>query len=86
MKLDTKIKSLLPGEKGKAYKAQYECSFVDNHTRFRNTINSIPKGCYFKPISITTADLISREDISDLLKGIKKLIKQYRAADRFLWN
>lgn len=81
-KNSTKLKSLLPGIHRKYYKRCYANIFSKGDTRFGRD-NSIPSGHFLNLEQIVTADLICRDDITNLQKGIRRLLKRHRAGDRF---
>ena len=82
-KISTKAKSVLPGKNRDLYKKNYKSVFKDDHYHSRRN-NSLPEGHCLKLNQIVTSDLIYREDIGELQKGIRKLLKQHRAGDRFI--
>ncbi|MCM1500967.1 MAG: hypothetical protein NC124_21120 [Clostridium sp.] len=77
-----KMLSLLPGEKGKYWKSNYRFVFEDEYAWDRDD-NSLPQGKSFDLYSIVVADLIRREDIKKLQRGIRYLLKK-RRANRFI--
>lgn len=79
----TKLKTHLPGERGKQWKQHFDFIFND-HYRFRSFENKIPENHYVCLEHIVTSDLIFREDISKLKNGLKWLLMNQRAGDRFI--
>ena len=79
----TKLKSVIPWKHQKIYKRNYEFVFKKDHT-FKGRYNGIPDKHFLKLEQIVTSDLIYREDINKLQKGIRELLKSHRAGDRFL--
>ena len=83
VKARAKFKSLLPGKFGESYKSSFDFLFKERYT-FDKNVNSIPKGRFLRLDQIVTSDLIYREDIELLQKGIRALLKKYRAGHRFI--
>lgn len=79
----TKLKTFIPGEKGKLWKRDYDFIFNDNF-RLSSFENQIPEGHYVGLNHFVTSDLILGEDISKLKNGLKWLLMNQRAGDRFL--
>lgn len=80
-KTRSKFFSLLPGKYKEFYKNSYEYCFR-NRDLFINLDNSLPEGKYLKLNQIVTSDLVYREDIKKLQKGIRILLKK-RRSNRF---
>lgn len=79
----TRLKSIIPGKHRDYFKRNYSLVFTDRHT-FHRRDNSLPDGHFFKLDQIVTSDLICRDDITRLQKGIRQLLKKHRAGDRFM--
>lgn len=77
-----KLLSLLPGGKSKYWKKNYKLVFKDNYVWDRDD-NSLPQSKSFELYSVVVADLIRREDIKKLQKGIRYLLKK-RRSNRFI--
>lgn len=56
-------------------KDYYESNFTDSDLRFKSLHpNSSPDGKYLRPFCLITSDLFSKEDLSKIKKGIKRLV------------
>lgn len=77
-----KVLSLLPGVKGKYWKNNYKLVFKDDYVWDRDD-NSLPQSKSFGLYSVIVADLIRREDINKLQRGIRYLLKK-RRTNRFI--
>ena len=80
-KTRAKILSILPGRNKKFWKRNYEDIF-DNYYRIGDHNNSLPENHFMNLRTIVTADLVHREDIKELQKGIRHLLKT-RRTNRF---
>ena len=69
-KTRAKIYSILPGTKHEFWKRNYEYIYC-KQMHLRNRDNSLPNGHKLDLHSIIVADLIRREDIKQLQKGLK---------------
>ena len=78
----TKLKTYLPGQRGKLWKRDYDFIFRDDF-RLSSFENKIPENHYVCLDHIVTSDLILGEDISKLKNGLKWLLMNQRAGDRF---
>ena len=78
----SKVKSILPGKHSDYFKRNYKTQFRNDYT-FSKYKNGIPDGHWLKLEQIVMSDLIYREEIGKLQKGVRKLLKQHRAGDRF---
>lgn len=81
-KTRTKVLSILPGKHKKFWKQNFELCFKERDI-IKDYNNSLPEGKFLKLDQIVTADLIYREDIKKLQKGIRRLLKERRSS-RFL--
>ena len=81
-KASMKAKSILPGKNREFFKRNYSLIF-NNDYPFREADNSVPNGHFLKLNQFVTSDLICRDDIVSLQKGIRRLLKRHRAGDRF---
>lgn len=81
-KANVKIKSVLPGKKREFWKDHYSLMYRERYS-LRNNDNSLPANHTFYLKSFIVADMIRREDIYKLQKGIKRMLKKYRSG-RFL--
>jgi hypothetical protein len=79
----SKIRSILPGKNRDYYRANYAFIY-ENKYLFDKFHNSIPKNHFLKLDCIVTSDLIYKEDIEKLQKGIRLLLQKYRAGHRFI--
>ena len=77
-----KLKSIIPGKQGEFNKNKYTYIF-NRKSPFSIYDNSLPKDCFLKLDEIVTSDLIYREDIEKLQKGIRFLLRKYKAGSRF---
>lgn len=68
--------SLFNKDKRDYYKESYNRNFIEPW-KFREIDLSIPDEMYFLPICIVTTDLVLREDIPRLKKGLKKMLIKY---------
>ena len=68
--------SLFNKDKRDYYKERYNRNFIEPW-KFREIDLSIPDEMYFLPICIVTTDLVLREDIPRLKKGLKKMLIKY---------
>ena len=82
-KYSIKIKGTLPCKHHKYFKQSYNYTFREVNF-FTHENNEIPKGHWFRLNQIVTSDLILRENIGELQKGIRTLLRKYRAGDRFI--
>ena len=73
--------SVLPGKNKEFWKRNYNCIY-ENRFHLGNYTNSIPDNNSFKLYSLVISDLIHREDITSLQRGMKKLIRK-RKSNRF---
>ena len=80
----TKTKSILPGFHREFYKRNYTMTFEEENPLRQHSLNSIPEGHFYRLEQFVTSDLIRREDIKSLQAGIRQLLKEHRAGDRFL--
>lgn len=71
----TKILSILPGKRRDFWKRCFDTSFSKFHD-INPSDNSLPAGSFFELKRIITSDLIRREDIKKLQKGIRHLLKE----------
>ena len=78
----TRILSFLPGKRKAFWKRSYDFTYRDNGY-IRENNNALPKDGFLNLDTIVIADLIRREDIKKLQKGIRYLLKK-RKAGRFL--
>lgn len=78
----TKMMSLLPGKRNTFWKNNYQMIYKDEYYH-RPDDNSIPENGTYQLYSFVVADLIRREDIGKLQKGIRYLLKK-RRSNRFL--
>lgn len=81
-KLTSKIKSVVPGKQRAFWKRHYEFIYRERYSMHNND-NSLPACHTFYLNSFMVSDLIRREDIGKLKKGIKRVLKKYRSG-RFL--
>ena len=65
-----KLLSILPGKKREFWKNNYNNIFEYKYWGFRDD-NSLPDDSFVDVYSIVVADLIRREDIKQLQKGIR---------------
>lgn len=81
-RIKTRIKSIMPGKNKELWKNVYDILSRQDmgFTKFQN---GIPENKYLKLQQIVTADLILREDMTKLQKGIIRLLKKHRSGDRF---
>lgn len=77
-----KLLSILPGKKREFWKNNYNNIFEYEYWEGRDD-NSLPDDSFVDMYSIVVADLIRREDIKQLQKGIRLLL-QKRRSNRFL--
>lgn len=77
-----KLLTILPGKKKTFWKNNYNNIYEYDHFYLRDD-NSLPDNSFFDMYSIVVADLIRREDIKQLQKGIRLLL-QKRRSNRFL--
>lgn len=77
IKICSYIKTILPqkSEKRRSNKLLYDSVYKRTFGTLLGS-NSIPEGKYCQPFGIITSDLILREDIPKLQKGVSKLIKR----------
>ena len=85
-KLHMFLKSVLPSKHKKNRKIQYNLFFKDDKYRLKEQNNAIPKNHYLKLDSITFAEIVKREDISQLQSGLKKLIKAKKSSKYIFVN
>lgn len=77
-----KLLSIMPGKEKAFWKRNY--SFIyEKGSFYRRDDNSLPNNSFFDLYSIVIADLIRREDIKQLQKGIRLLL-QKRRSNRFI--
>lgn len=81
-KYRTKLLSILPGKRKTFWKNHYNNIYRDDYFYHRDD-NSLPEKSSFDMYSIVVADLIRREDIKQLQKGIRLLLQE-RRSNRFL--
>lgn len=81
-KTRARIRCRLPGKHREHWKTNYEFIFADQ-SAVSHFDNSLPKGRFLKLNQIVTADIIYREDIKKLQKGVRCLLKK-RRSNRFL--
>lgn len=81
-KANAKIKSVLPGKRREFWKDNYSFMYRERYS-LRNNDNSLPANHTFYLNTFIVADMIRREDIYKLQKGIKRILKKYRSG-RFL--
>lgn len=81
-KYRAKLLSILPGTKKTFWKNNYNNIFEYDHFCLRDD-NSLPDNLFLDVHSIIVADLVRREDIKQLQKGIRLLL-QKRRSNRFL--
>lgn len=77
------LRSVLPGRNRKFHRENYEYSFREEN-QFDHFRNGIPDGHFLELHEIVTSDLVFREDMESLKKGIKRLLKVYGGGSRFL--
>lgn len=78
------ILKVLPGRRKDFWKRYYDFIYrKDGYTRIKN--NAIPENYFLNLDTIIIADLIHREDIKKLQKGIRQLLKKRRTT-RFLYG
>ena len=64
------IHRILPGKRRRFWQALYKYEYKNKHT-FRGNNNCLPSDCFLALDTIIIADLIHREDIPKLQKGIR---------------
>ena len=84
-KVRAKIKSILPGRRSKYWKKNYNVSFCERYNLSENN-NSLPTDHVFYLDSFIVADIIRREDIYKLQKGLRKILKKYRTGRILYFN
>lgn len=77
-----KLLSILPSKRKKYWKDNYELIYKDEYY-YKGDDNSLPENASFDLCSVVVADLIRREDIKQLQKGVRLLLKR-RRSNRFL--
>lgn len=77
-----KFLSIIPGKEKAFWKRNYSLIYEDNFSYKRDN-NSLPDNSFFDLYSIVIADLIRRENIKQLQKGIRLLL-QKRRSNRFI--
>lgn len=78
------ILKILPGKHRDFWKRSYDCIYRNSgYTRENN--NAIPENYFLNLDTIIMADLIHREDIKKLQKGIRQLLKKRRTT-RFFYG
>lgn len=77
----TKVLSLLPTKRKKFWKNNYNFIYKNEHYH-RNNDNSLPENAMFDLYSVVVADLIRREDIKKVQKGVRLILKK-RRSNRF---
>ena len=75
--------SLLPGKSKESRKYNYK-QFVSNDFKLTNIENALPTGHYLTLDQFITADLIRREDLPKLQKGIRDLLMSRRTSKYFI--
>lgn len=78
-----KILSLLPGKNNEFWKRNYKDIYENKFHLGIDYNNAIPDNNTFQLYSLVISDLIRREDIVSLKRGLKKLLKK-RKSNRFL--
>lgn len=81
-KARTKIRCFLPGKHRERRKIYYKIAFNDRKLASPFD-NALPEGRFLKLDQIVTADLIYREDIKKLQKGIRCLLKERKSNRSF---
>lgn len=81
-KYRTKMMSFLPGKRNSFWKNTYQMIYEDEYYH-RPDDNSIPEKDTYQLYSLVVADLIRREDIGKIQKGIRYLLRN-RRSNRFL--
>lgn len=82
-KTRARVKSYFPSKHRDHYKTNYQNIFENDYS-FHKFNNGVPEGHWLKLEQIVTSDLVYREDIGKLQKGIRNLLKQHRSGDRFI--
>lgn len=77
-----KLLSILPGKRKIFWKNNYNTIYGYDHFNLRYD-NSLPDNAFFDMYSVVVSDLIRREDIKQLQKGVRLLL-QKRCSNRFL--
>lgn len=77
-----KLLSILPGKRKTFWKNNYNTIYGYDHFNLRDD-NSLPDNAFFDMYSIVVSDLIRREDIKQLQKGVRLLL-QKRRSNRFM--
>lgn len=77
-----KLLSILPGKRKTFWKNNYDTIYGDDHFYLKDD-NSLPDNAFFDMYSMVVSDLIRREDIKRLQRGIKLLLLK-RRSNRFL--
>ena len=80
----TRLRSILPGFHREFYRRNYEMCFKNENPLRQHQLNSIPDGHFCILDQFVTSDLIHREDIKKLQGGLRQLLQEHRAGDRFL--
>lgn len=76
-----KLLSILPGKRKTFWKDNYNIIYEDDDSYLRDD-NSLPDNAFFDMYSLVVSDLIRREDIKQLQKGVRLLL-QKRRSNRF---
>lgn len=77
----TKLLSILPGKRKTFWKNNYDILYGDDHFYLKDD-NSLPDNVLFDIYSMVVSDLIRRENIKQLQRGIKLLLLK-RRSNRF---
>ena len=80
----TWLQTFIPGKGQRIRKLHYKSAYNDPYNLHTNFDNSIPDGGECEFYEFVTLDLVKREDIPKLQKGIKALI--YRNRSSKFWN
>ena len=73
------VRSLMPGKSKENRKYNYK-QFVSNDFKLSSFENALPTGHYFMLDQFITADLICREDLPKLQKGVRDLLMSRRTS------
>ena len=77
-----KLLSILPGKRKTFWKDNYDTIYGDDLFYLKDD-NSLPDNAFFDMYSMVVSDLIRREDIKRLQRGVKLLLLK-RRSNRFL--
>lgn len=77
------LRSLIPGKKQETRKMNYKYSFEQQYHYHIN--NGMPQGRHCRLKEILIADLVSKKDIEELKKGLRKLIQSHRTTKAFVF-